>query len=190
MTTNASQRQQKCPGAFWEDRDNETNPTDKVCEEAEGVIVCSWRRGVTKLSACLASALQKEGKLTSKPFVRCLAWQSELRSSTSEEKEELVIKVSPSVKASHHFPPLTLEVRGWESTFTEVMDDDPKLQKMPGNTPLSFGRAIRERFLKKGALATEWATLTKFSSSFCLIASVYEPSSLVCNSVNRSLSWN
>lgn len=149
MNTSASQRQQKCPGPFWEDKDNETKQTDKVCEEAEGVIVRSWRRGVTRWSAFFASALQKEGKFTSKPFVRCLTWQSELKSSTSEEKEELVIKVSPSVKASHHFPPLTLEVIDLVCTFTEVMDDDPKPQKMPENTPLSFGRAIRERFLKK-----------------------------------------
>lgn len=104
-------------------------------------------------------------------------------------------KVNSPLRASHHPQPhepaalqptwtkslnTTLDVRTCRSTVTEGVDDEPRLQKRRQRQPWG-GRPK--------APASGW-TLTKFSSSFCLIASVYEPSSLVCNSVNRSLSWN
>lgn len=143
-----------------------------------------WFRLDRKITTSEEHSLKSAGQKEDCRLVSYLAWL--------DAKEG---KVNSPLRASHHPQPhepvplqpswtkslnTTLDVRTCRSTVTEGMDDEPQLQKRRQRQPCGS---------RPGVPTSGW-TLTKFSSSFCLIASVYEPSSLVCNSVNRSLSWN
>lgn len=141
--------------------------------------------------------LQKEQKLTSKPFVR---WQwDEVECQCRERRVSLVSITECEGESSF----TTSNFCYFPKSHSRLLHTTPCLQRLwmmthscrRWRTPScgikcrATAECNRDRF-KRSSSSRGWATLTKFSSSFCLIASVYEPSSLVCNSVNRSLSWN